>query len=339
MVRWLPLLLALALASPAVGGSLLDRTPAGRDLYVSVDLATLAKSPHLPDLLRFLKTGLKVDVFGLDPASGIDFGNTARAGVVAVKGTRAPLTVLSGTFDAEKTRAWLKGVAEKAAADAKSATEAARAREAEAAKAAKRAAAPVKDVEPAYAFEEKPLEGKTALRLPGGSWLLFVGPDLVAAGADEVLAKALPALEGKGASAGADAGVQKLVKQATTTRPVWWVSANPRDTRDAFAAKGDQTLADVEGSVGGVVLTDDLVFDGVVLTTRPESATDLAARIQKRLADARGKFLVKTLGVASYLEGVAVATEGSRVLVKHRLAKAQVQVLLKVGAQLVGLFK
>ena len=339
MARWLPLLLALTFTMPAKAGSLMEHAPAGRDLYVSVDLAALAKSPHQADLLRFLKTGLKVDVFGLEPASGLEFGGTAKAGLVVVKGSKAPLTVLSGTFDVEKTRAWLKAEADKAVTEAKAATEAAKTREAEAAKAAKRAAQPVKDVAPAYVFEEKSVEGKPALHLPGGSWLLFVAPDLVAAGGDEALTKALPALQGKGSTAAADADLQRLVKQADTSKPIWWVSANPKETREAFAAKGDQTLADVEASVGSVVLTDDLTFDGVVLTAKPESATDFAGRIQKRVTDVKGKFLVKTLGVASYLDGVSVTTEGSRVLVKHRLAKAQVQVLLKVGAQLIGLFK
>lgn len=338
------LLLALLMTTPATLGAgqalpLLDRVPAGRDLYVSVDFATLAKSPHLPDLLRFLKTGLKVGVFGLEPASGIDFGTTARAGVVTVKGSKTPLTVLSGTFDAEKTRGHLKGLANKAATDAKAATEAAKAREADAAKAAGRALQVVKDVTPEFTFEEKALSGLPALKIPGGSWVVFIAPDLVAAGTEKALAKALPTLQGKGSPASKDATVAKYARQADSARPIWWVSVNPAASREAFAKKGDRTLADVEASVGGVTLADELVFDGVVLTARPESATDLAARIQKRLADVKGKFLVKTLGVASYLDGVVVAPESSRVSVKHKLARNQVQVLLKVGGQLIGLAK
>lgn len=343
MHRWLPLLFVLALVAPSPSSAgtpaLLDRAPAGRDLYVGVDLVTLAKSPHLPDLLRFLKTGLKVGVFGLEPASGLEFGATAREGLVVVKGSKTPLTLLAGTFDAEKTRAHLKGLAEASAREAATATETARNREAEAAVAAKRAAQPVKDVVPAFAFEEKAIGGLPALLLPGGSWLLFVSPDLVASGSEKALGNALPTLQGKGSPASKDGALQKLVKQADTSRPIWWASVNPSETRAAYAAKGDATLADIEGSVGGVVLGDDLVFDGVALATKPESATDLAGRIQKRLADVKGKFLVKTLGVASYLDGASVTTEKERVLVKHKLAKSQVQVLLRVGAQLIGLVK
>jgi|GEM_PF-4850616 len=345
MHRWLTLLLALVLTLPATTLSaglalpLMDRVPAGRDAYVNVDFAALAKSPHLPELLRFLKTSLKVGVFGLEAASGIDFGTTVRAGVVAVKGSKTPLTVLSGTFDVEKTRAHLKGLAEKAGADAKAATDAAKAREAEAAKAAKRAEQVVKEVAPDYTFEEKSVGGVPVLAIPGGTWLAFVAPDLVAAGSEKALTNALPTLQGKGSAAAKDTTLMKYVKQADTTRPIWWVSVNPTETREAFARKGDQTLADVEASVGGATLADELVFDGVVVTARPESATDLAARIQKRLADVKGKFLVKTLGVASYLDGAVVSPEKDRVIVKHKLAKNQVQVLLKVGGQLIGLLK
>lgn len=340
----LPLvLLALtlfALAPAADAASLFDVAPDDRDGYVKVDFVKLAGSPHTVNLLSFLQKGLKVSLFGLPAASGIDFGRTARAGLVVVHAGKARLTYLSGSFDAAKTRIWLKIHSAAAAKAAAEATAAAYAKEAEAAKAAKRPVNKLKAQAPAYVFSEESISGKTALSAPGGVFLLFWSPELVIAGTKHQLNEYL-AFFGGGHAKPASKGrlLTTYGKLMDRSAPVWWIAEHPERKRAELRKKGKKTLAQVLADGGSLTLASDAVLKTVFVAETAEAAAGFATHIDGQLTKFKGKFLVRTLGVAAMLEGLTIKAEGERVLIDHSLKKAQMEVLLKVGAQLLGLFK
>jgi hypothetical protein len=338
-VACLGLVVALSAAAPSANaGSLFDVAPNDRDAYVKVDFVKLAASPHTANLLGFLEKGLKVSVFGLPPASGIDFGKTAKEGLVVVHAGKTRLTYLSGSFDLAATRTWLQAQSVASAKKAEESTANARAKEAEAAKAGKREPKELKAKAPSYVFAEESIGDKPALAVPGGVFLLFWSPQLVVAGTKHQLEQYLAAIGGKD-PASKGRLLTTYGKLPDRSAPMWWLAENPERKRATLKKKGKTMLADVLADAGSMSLEGDALLKTVFVTASEESAKGFAAHIEAQLAKFKGKFLVRSLGVAAMLEGMSIKAEGKQVRVEHKLKKPQVEVLLKVGAQLLGLFK
>jgi hypothetical protein len=339
-VALVPCLLLVAWSAVAAP-SLAERAPRGKDLYLHLDFDRLAGSPHMVGMLRFLAGSLSVPGFALgqDAASPLAFGRSVHQGLVVVDGGKARLALFAGAVEATTLKAHLQGMAAADEKRAQALTEQARAAETEAARREGRKPAPIKAMEPRYRFAEATLGGRPAMLLPSGSWLLLAADGLAAAGARADLEQALPVLQGQGAAVATDDDYRRYAKLADKSRPVWWVHVLGASTRERMLKKDQAAVASVQGSAGSADLADAVTLDSEAVCSDEPNAKAFAAQARSRLEEVRGKFLVRTLGVAGYLEGAQVEARGSSVFVHHTLTRSQATTLLNVGGQLIGLFR
>jgi hypothetical protein len=344
LIRLFALALLVTLGAPGAraASALFDKAPADRDLYVFVDFARLAKSPHMAASLAFLGNGLKAPLFRLPKESGLVFGDTVQSGLLVVHKGAARVSLLSGAFDLDKTRAWLQAHAKARAEEAARKTEEAKARAVEAAKQAKGGEpAAVAPASPDFVFAEKSLGGKPALLVPGGIYLLFWSKDLVLAGTEKNLNDALPVLEGKakGMSRSKLFGDHKdrLDKKAAVS----WIGQNPTRAKQKLKKRGKLALADVDGSVGNARLTDTLKVEARVFTRSKESAKAVSEYALRRVAKVRerlaGNFLLK--GLAPLLDGVKAEPKDKDALVSYELNEQQVTLVLNLAGPLLGMVR
>lgn len=155
---------------------------------------------------------------------------------------------------------------------------------------------------------------------------------LGAGGWGEVLADLADGVAGVPSAAG-NAELVQLGRRIDRGRAVWFAAVVPLDVRQMLLADPRQDrAASVTRLAGALDLGPGLRGDLVADLSNAADARGLAERLQLSIKEAKRNATVLLLGLAPYLDGISVKTEGPSLRVGVALSEPQVNDLLERAA-------
>lgn len=180
-------------------------------------------------------------------------------------------------------------------------------------------------------IEARTHRGRTVWNRGGadGSAAVFLGPQAVALGASSWVSRVAELASGADIRDAAHGELARLCARISPGRALWFAALVPEDLRRALMADPRfGGAASVTRLAAGVDLGPGLDAELVAELSNATDAKVLAERVQASLRQAKGNPRVLLLGLAPYLDAVAVRVQGPTLHLALSLPEAQIDDLL-----------